>query len=131
MIIQEWSRDVLRVEISDIIYVVVDTVVVVSLLIRSAHTINEGGWTYVQEESPFTTVEGVRDISFVDVCSIYASALSLKPHLPFIASQGEKQRHTVKSQSDLSLVVTVANNLNTRLPLGKWRGSSEKSESSE
>ena len=118
-------RNILRVKVSDIIYVVVDTVVVVSLFIELRSQNELGGWTYVQEESSFPTIEGVRDISFVDSCSVYSSALSLIPGHPFIASQGEKQRHTVKSQSHLSLVVTVANNLDTRLPLGKWGGSSE------
>ena len=45
--IQGGERALLRVKVSDIINVVVDTVVVVSLLIRSAHRMEgEGGHTF-------------------------------------------------------------------------------------
>ena len=40
-------RNILRVKVSDIIYVVVDTVVVVSLFISIAHRMKGGGRTYV------------------------------------------------------------------------------------
>jgi hypothetical protein len=54
--------------------VVVDTVVVVSLLVSTGGM--KGEWTYVQEESSLTTVEGSCDVSFVDVGSVYLSVMS-------------------------------------------------------
>ena len=73
---------------------VVDTVVVVSLLIS---TEDDGGrWTYVEEESAFTTVQSSCNISFVDVCSVYISALSLP--VPPDVCQGMERSKDVPSK---------------------------------
>jgi hypothetical protein len=78
--------------------VVVNTVVVVSLIVSTEE--EGGGRTYVEEESPFTTVQSSCDVSFVDICSVYQSALSLLPYFP-LEMKARREAKTYRQKSKL------------------------------
>lgn len=72
--------------------------------------------TYVEEESPLSAIESIADIPLVVEWSVY--------HQSVFSSASEKKKgrrgRTVKSQSDLTLVVAIPDDLDTGLSLDQW-----------
>lgn len=75
----EMREGVLGVQISKIIHMVIDTIIIMTLFISSARRLQgikseigiDGGSTYIKEESAFTTFQSSNDVSLENIRSIY------------------------------------------------------------